>query len=820
MERIDLNGIWEVTGESPTGEEIILSGTVPGCALNDILNSDIEKKYNDIFYRDNAEHFLKYEDYSWYYKKCFNLDEKYEEAELVFERLDTYCDLYLNGKHIGYCDNGNIRQRLDASKALCAGQNVLDIYFYSPIQMNRGRRKRNFAAFSNDRLYTRRMQCTYGWDWTMRFLTCGIGDAYLYIKNQGIEVESAYVYTSSIDEYSATVGIDLSLEKYMDGEIIDIEIYDADGDLVVKKNKYCQEKLHKFNIDIKNPKLWYPNGYGQQNLYTLVIKCKDEELYREKFGIRMVKILELEDEVGSKNYEKCVKQRHNEMFEKSNKEDTFSCFTVIVNGKKINCKGGNWVPCEPINNGSTDEKVTTLLELFADAGVNMIRVWGGGAFETKHFYNECSRLGIMVSQDFLMACGDYPEEQEQFINQLRKETEYVTMLIRNQPCLIWWTGDNENGTWGRDDREWFHGRTSAQRGIAPIIYKNDPHRRFFPSSPYGGKDYSCNTAGITHNTFFLNTVNEFIESGNMEEYKDWFKNYISRFSAEDPTMGACCLPSLRKFMTDEDIFGNDDKMWLYHTKNNPCLNKELYHYVDEFAEKLLGKFKNGADRLFKYKYLQYEWLRVSMEIERRESDFCSGTLYWMLDDCWPSAFGWSLVDYYGIPKASYYSFKRTAQEVMVSIDYEEPCYKLYICNDGEEKSVNVKWHAVSRNGETVYTSESTRVFAEAYKSVVGLEIDKNAVPKDCFVVAEIENGCRTFYKNGALEISPCEDRLEFTIGKDGSVKLRAKAYIHAVELEGEAVFEDNYFSMLAGEEREIKYSIIGDDEITVTAYTV
>lgn len=819
MDIINLNGEWTIEGTSPEGEIIELCGCVPGSVLNDIVNSGIEKEHSDIFYRDNAEYFQKYEDYSWLYKRSFILEESGENIWLVFDRLDTYCDVYLNGKHINYCDNGNIRHKFDVSGAVCTGENEIEVYFYSPVQMQRGKRKRRFAAFSKDRIYTRRTQCSYGWDWTMRFLTCGMGDAYLEIPDKGIKVAGAYIYTVSVDEYSAEVGIDLELEDYFDGAVIDLEIYDGEDNLVRKRSKYCAEKLHKFNIDIENPKLWYPNGYGEQNLHTLVIKCGDRELYNNIFGIRTVKILELPDPESSENYKKCIRQMNDKIFEKSNKDDEFFCFTVFVNGVKVMCKGGNWVPCEPYSKGNTDKKVTELLELFAEAGVNMIRVWGGGAFETEHFYNECSRLGMMVSQDFLMACGDYPEEDEYFIKQLRREAEYITGLARNKPCLIWWTGDNENGTWGYDELDWFHGRISAQRGAAPVIYKNDPYRRFFPSSPYGGKEYASNTAGIAHNTFFLPTLFDFIVSGDMSEYKEIFKRYIARFSAEDPTMGAVSLPSLKKFMLDADIFGDDDSMWLYHTKNNPSLKKELFHYTAEFAEKLLGKFKDRADRLFKYKYIQYEWLRISFENARREKEYCSGVLYWMLNDCWPAACGWSLVDYYGIPKDAYYSFKRAAKPIILSVDFEDGAYKVHICNDGNGTTVSLIWHAVSKNGKTVYTSDAIKAEAPAHKSYIALEIKESQVPKDCFIVAEIENGDRTFYKKGALEISPCNDRIEILSLENDCVKVKANTYVHAVEFEGEAVFEDSCFSMLAGEEREIKYRTIGEDGIAVTAYT-
>lgn len=818
MDIISLNGEWMIDGTAPDGSIESFRGSVPGCALNDIINSGAEKEYSDIFYRDNSEHFRKYEDYAWCYRRKFTLEDKSDKAVLVFERLDTYCDIYVNNEHIAYCDNGNIEHRLDVSAAVNVGENEIEVYFYSPVQMHRGRKKRRFAAFSVDRLYTRRMQCTYGWDWVARFLTCGIGNAHLEVLSNSVKTESVYVYTKSVDKYSAAVGVDIELENYRKGAVLDIEVYDEDGSLAAKKSKYCAEKSHRFNIDMEEPKLWYPNGYGKQPLYTLVIKNGERELYRESFGIRTVKVLELEDKPGSENFEKCVKQKNDVFFSKVNTGDKFSCFTVIVNGKKIMCKGGNWVPCEPFAKGSTDKKVTQLLEAFAKAGVNMLRIWGGGAFETEHFYNECSRLGIMVSQDFLMACGDYPEEDERFVKQLNDEAEYVTMLARNKACLIWWTGDNENGTVGYDECDDFQGRISAQRGAAPIIYKNDPHRRFFPTSPYGGDKYACNTAGMSHNTFFLSAMFDFIENGNMAEYKDVFKRFRARFSAEEPTFGAISEVSLKKFMTDEDIYGSNKDMWLYHTKNNPVLEKELFDYCDEFAEKLFGKFEDGYDRLFKYKYIQYEWLRISLELVRREKEYCSGVLYWMMNDCWPAASGWSLIDYYGIPKAAYYSFKRAAKQIVLSVDFEENRYKIHICNDGEAESVRLRWYAVGFDGDVKYTSDLIEAEAVGYTSYSAAEIGAEEIPDDCFVVAEIENGDRAFYKKGALEICPCNDRIEVLMASGGCVKVRAKAYVHAVELEGEAIFDDNYFSLMPNEEKEVRYD--GKGDVRVKAYTM
>jgi beta-mannosidase len=293
----------------------------------------------------------------------------------------------------------------------------------------------------------------------------------------------------------------------------------------------------------------------------------------------------------------------------------------------------------------------------------MLRVWGGGAFETKHFYNECSRLGIMVTQDFLMACGAYPEEEAWFIEELRKEAEYVARLCRNQPCLVWWSGDNENAVKGCDTDEDYRGRRSAYLGIAPVIYRLDPCRRFLPSSPFGGKLYASNTVGTTHNTQYLGHLFEYLERDDLSDYKDEFKKYRARFIAEEPQLGAVSLPSLRRFMNNSDIFDNDN-MWRYHTKSNPSVKTELFDYMLGMAEKILGKFEDPYDKLFKLQYLQYEWIRVVMEQAKREREFCSGLVFWMMNDCWPAASGWALIDFYNLPKNAFYSFRRCAKPLL------------------------------------------------------------------------------------------------------------------------------------------------------------
>lgn len=816
MSRIDMNGKWQLKGISPDGDSFELAADVPGSTLGAVLNSEIEKGL-DVFYRDNADKVQKYERYNWIYSKSFGINDADKKYMLVFEKLDTYCDVYINDKHIASCDNGYIPHRFDISKWVKKGENIVTVYFYSPVTRVLGKKELP-GAFTVERLHTRRMQCTYGWDWVMRFVTCTVGNVYLEDIDEGMHVEKAYVYTKSIDEDSAEIVIDIDFKNYECGGIVDIGIIDGDGKLVKRYSRYNEENFMRINLDVEAPKLWYPNGYGDAELYRLEIRLRDKLLYNTQFGIRTVKIMELSDKEGSENYNKCIELKKTPFSEHYDKNDEFSGFILKINGERIMCKGANWVPCEPFANSNTDKKVTKLLELAKAAGVNMLRVWGGGDIETEHFYNECSRLGIMVTQDFLMACGQYPEDDSYFLEQLKKEAQYAVDMLRNKACLVWWSGDNENAINGCDTDTDYKGRASAYKAIAPVIYKNDYNRRFLASSPYGGNFYASNTKGTTHNTQFLEELFPYMQREDVSDYKDYFKLYNARFIAEEPVLGAASEECLKRFMTEEDIYGEDLSMWLYHTRSNPALSTQVFEYMYSFAQGMLGKFKNGEDRLFKLKYLQYEWLRVSLERVRREKWFCSGVVYWMLNDCWPAAAGWSLIDYYGEPKAGYYAFKRTAKPVIVSVDKEDKQYKIHICNDGGEQELCLQWYAVSEDGAVVYKSDSKKICSEKNTSFVALEINEEEVPEGCFVVADIDND-RAFYKQGMLEIIPASDRINITGEDDESISIRADAYVHAVELGGNAIFEDNYFSMLPGEEKIVKFTKSGQGIIKANAYT-
>ena len=171
----------------------------------------------------------------------------------------------------------------------------------------------------------------------------------------------------------------------------------------------------------------------------------------------------------------------------------------------------------------------------------------------------------------------------------------------------------------------------------------------------------------------------------MSDYRAFMSKFISRFCVEQAAFGMSFVSSLRKYLSEDDIFGEDESMLEYHTKNNPYLMKSLFELTSLMAQKIFGEFTDGADRIRKLQMLHCEWIRVSFELYRRYKGFSWGLVYWMLNDCWPASSGWSMLDYYACPKPAYYAFKRSAKPIVSTLSETEGELCLHICNDSLEE---------------------------------------------------------------------------------------------------------------------------------------
>ncbi len=800
--RIDLCGEWILQDE----QGAVHKGIVPGCVHTDLFSKE------ELFYEMNSKNCRFIEEHDWKYTKKFFVEELFEKPVLIFEGLDTYCEVLLNGTSLGKTDNMFIPHRFSVEGILKAGENELEVQFYSPIKAVEGKESLP-GAFTTERLHSRRMQCTYGWDWVDRFVTCGIYRPAYIEFDDCMQLDHVYVFTSNIDSYSAQIKVVESFKEYDEGSIITTEIVDPQGEIIQCAETYCAEKQSILYFDIDSPQLWYPRPYGEQPLYTLRITV-NETVTEQKFGIRTVKILQLKD-TDEHTIQKCKELQQTVSGKIWDHNEEYSGFILLINGVRIYCTGANWVPCEPFPSEESEEKITKILELAVSGGVNMIRVWGGGLFEKGHLYDECDRLGILVTQDFLMACGEYPEKELEFQHQMEKEAEFAAIYLRNHPSLVWWTGDNENAVEGCDTDEYYQGRLSARKIIAPVLERLDYNREFLFSSPYGGKKYASKTRGTTHNTQFLSSTFEYFKKEDLSDYREYWKGYSARFIAEDPVMGAASKKSLYEFISPE----NQDRydMWLHHTKTNPALERELMDIITDFCEKLFGRYKDWEDKYFKLRYLQYEWVRFTLSSVRSDLWFNSGIIYWMLNDCWPAALGWALCDYYVRPKAGFYAMKYFGRYLNVNIEKRREGYEVILSNilDKQyQKDILLRVYVLDRKTNQVHDLLETRLeyVDEKCSETFDIQLEEHEI-----MIAEIETEQyrqRNWYKEGLPIICPAK-KLHWNVVPNG-IEVWSENYVHVLEIEGTDEVSDNYFSLLPGEKRMINCV---NDNIEITGYT-
>lgn len=798
MKKVYVSGDWILSGD---GFEGWIEARVPGCVHTDLMRAGF---IPNPLYRDNNEKCKWIEKGDYTYRTTFTAYAD-RGAVLVFEGLDTYCDVYLNGKWIGESHNMFIPHEFPVGEVLTDGVNRLEVKFRSPVNEVEGRPHKN-GAFTTERMYTRRMQCTYSWDWVDRFVTMGIFRAPYISYPTGVEASGAYIYTSAIDTFGAEVVCEIEFSGYENGgELARVEIISPWGAVVGSNEFFADREKFVRRFNIKNPSLWYPAGYGEQPIYTLRVTV-GENVSTEEFGIRTIRVVEDVDEVGSEYCElaeKMQKTRHGSVF---GHNERHSGFLVLVNGAPVFCKGGNWVPCEPLPSEESDEKITKLVKMARQMGANMLRVWGGGYFERDSFYTACDREGILVLQDFLMACGEYPEDEKWFIDELKLEAEHAARRLRNHPSLAWWQGDNENATAGSDIQENYTGRESALSGIFGVVNALDHNRRLLPSSPYGGNTYGSVTVGTTHTTNFLGLVFDYFARQDCSDYKELLGGFTARFISEEGVFGGASRPSLLRFMTEADLADDSERMLLYHTKGNPALEREIFEYVTSFAKKAFGEPSDLDEKIFKYAYAQYEWVRVAFENARRHIGYNNGIVFWMFNDCWPSALGWALVDYYMLPKAAYYSFKRLARPVSASLTVEDGEYVLSVSTENcEAKGIEYTAYAFDRGDMSAPVASISGFIGDAKERSVTREIIPFTHDESTVVYGDVsfEGGFdRCFYRDGALNLTRASG-IEWSTS-DGTVTVSASECIHAVEIESGLVPEDNYFTLLPGESRTVK----------------
>ena len=662
MERILLSGEWKLTGKRQGSNDVplCLKATVPGCAQLDLSKAGILPR--DLFMGENIRETEKYEDYEWWYERKFDCPKEKKRAFLVFRGVDCIAEYYLNGKKFGESDNMFIEHEFDISEYLVDGENTLTVHISSPTVHTHSRDYDIFNIAVSWRetpvnTFIRRAPHTYGWDIMPRAVTSGLWrDVYLelrdkiYFKQAFFNFPPKAVYDYADDASSFCY---VTESEWDDFENVEMEIDASCGEDKIYYRFPVKYSAGRFKFRLKNPRLWWPRGYGESCVYDAALRIySNGELVHEKktsFGIRQVELQRTDSTDGKNGY-----------------------FRFLINGEEIMCKGTNWVPLDAFHSRDK-ERYEKAFALLLDSGSNIVRCWGGNVYEDEEFFDYCDRHGIMVWQDFAMACNNYPQKEE-FFDKMYREAESVVRTYRHHPSIILWSGDNEIDCMMKRVRSRPSQNRITREVLPEVIYKNDVYRPYLASSPYVSDE--------VFDDLTLDCPEEHLW-GRRDNYKsDFIKHSKHHFVSETGYHGCPNFESIKKFITPERVWPyHNNPEWILHSSDQNG-NDARVMLMEYQVRQTFGTVPSEPEEYITASQItQAEAKKYFIERMRVARPLKSGIIWWNLLDGWPQMSD-AVVDYYFSKKLAYYYIKRSQAPFIIALDelYDKE-QKICACND-------------------------------------------------------------------------------------------------------------------------------------------
>lgn len=657
MKTILLNGVWKLKGKEQegNGEYISLDAKVPGEVQLDLSAAGYLP--GDLFKGKNIMETEKYEGWEWWYERSFTAPDERENVYLVFCGVDCIAEYFLNGEKIGESKNAFIRHEFEVGTKLKDGENTVAVHIFSPAAYA------HYRPFDISSIYfsghigingtataLRKPPHSFGWDIMPRAVTSGLWrDVRLEIRDK-ISFRQLF-FKSGLNGF--TVSYEMK-SRYSDFRNVELELAGTCGESRFYKRFRAKWKTGgREYIGVEAPRLWWPYGYGKANLYDTTVNIySDGELVhteRHKIGLRTV-------ELDRTDYTDGVHGK----------------FRFIINGVEVMCRGSNWVPLDAFHSRDKS-RYEQALSLVRDIGCNILRCWGGNVYEDRAFFDFCDENGIMVWQDFAMACNSYPEDDD-FLENIRRETEFIVREFRNHPSLVLWSGDNEidwcHRNIGRDPDT----NIITRRVIPEVINRNDIGRPYLASSPF-----------ITGENFRDRTLepSEAHLWGARDYYKaDYYKQSKAHFISETGYHGCPSLESIKKFINADKVFPYfDNDEWNLHS-TDVNLNNGRVMLMHKQVRQLFGKVpENAEDYILASQISQAEAFKYFIERARTARPRISGIIWWNLLDGWPQMSD-AAVDYYFTRKLAYDYIKRSqAPFAVIAGEISSWELPLFACND-------------------------------------------------------------------------------------------------------------------------------------------
>jgi beta-mannosidase len=676
-----LNGKWQFR---ISGSDQWFPATVPGGVHTDLLAID---QIPDPFVSDNEKRVQWVAESDWEYHCTFTVQPTLLDKEHVFlvcDGLDTLAEVMLNGQRIANVANMFCQYRWEVMKLLQPGENELSIHFASPVR---------YAA-EHDRLrrlpgvnemtipgnqYLRKAPCHFGWDWGPKLPPIGIW------KDIRLEAGSlARLDDVHLRQTHANGQVSLSLQATPEIWIpsplrLSLRVTSPNGEVFLSDESHTSDDPHSntphflITLPIKDPQLWWPNGYGEQPLYQVEVQLwSGEQLLDQRkyhIGLRTLELHQEPDEWGSS-------------------------FTFIVNGVPIFAKGANWIPADSFPTRISPQYLEHLIRSSAKANYNMLRVWGGGYYESEPFFDLCDRYGILIWHDFMFACAAYPLNDPDFVENIHPEVIQNVRRLRHRTCLALWCGNNEMESgwlhWGWSTPENANLKAADQvffyKTLPDWVKAEDPEHSYWPSSPSSHTPHEnphSNATGDNHLWEVWHAMKP------IRFYREQYPRFASEFGLQS-------LPALATIAAyAEPSEWNMTSYIMEHHQRHPRGNGKIISYMTDHYRLA----KDFPSLVYLTQVLHAEAMRISVEHWRRNRARCSGALYWQINDCWPVA-SWSSIDSYGRWKALHYAARRFFAPLLLSVEDNGTRMGLFITSDQTDPwQGEVRWSLETFNGD-------------------------------------------------------------------------------------------------------------------------
>jgi beta-mannosidase len=786
MHKMSLSGTWEF---SQLGKEEWLPAVVPGGVHTDLMAAG---KIPDPFIADNELRVMWVAESNWVYRYTFDIADRLLEADqvtLVCEGLNTFAAIELNGNPVGKADNMFRQFRWDVKPFLKPSGNEIIVSFDSTVQyITQQQAQREMAGVSQaipGGPHSRTAPCQFGWDWGPQLPPIGVWKDIRLEACSLARIEDVHLRQRH-ENGTVTVSALVTVDAWSDSTLLArMEIAQPDGSSLAVEHEIV-DRTALLEIQVEDPQLWWPNGYGEQPLYEIEVTLQDgihvldEKAFR--LGLRTIELRQEPDQWGKS-------------------------FTFVVNSIPIFAKGSNWIPADSFPERITYPFLHHLLKSAVDTHQNMLRVWGGGFYEDEMFYDLCDELGILIWQDFIFSCSMYPLDEEVFLENVRLEVIDNVRRLRHRTSLALWCGNNEM-EWGVE--AWANFRLDEFESLRDAYDRFfhhllpewtaqlDPDRSYWPSSPSSG-------------TPFENVNGQ--EQGDAHYWEVWhgrkpfsaYREVYPRFMSE---FGFQSLPPMETIKTyaEEQDWNLTSFIMEHHQRNASGNGLMIGQMSDHF------RMPNDFQSLvYLTMVLQAEGIRFGVEHWRRHMDRVKGTLYWQLNDTWPVA-SWSSIDYFGRWKALHYAARRFYAPVLLSLREEGTQVDVHVSSDLMTNwQGTIRWSLVTLSGQVIEQgSESVVVNPLSDCKVVTLTFPLSPDERrEAILLAElfqedqrVSLTAAAFSPNKHLKLTDPE--LNVQVSRQGDlveIAVSAQSFARFVEVTVEGadiIFSDNYVDVPGG----------------------